>query len=586
VASLALALSACGGRSQDGNPDEPTATAGSPNGGSPVGFGGGGAGTHADAGRGHPALGGSAGRPSETQAGAAGRGREPLDCDAPTPPPSSLRRLSRFEFNNTVRDLFGDVARPADFLTDALPLRRAERDSTWPEGHHDYAHDFALRATADDAKVRSIIACDVAAEGEAVCRQRFLEHVVSAVFRQTVEPGTVAELDDVFAAGQELGGNFASGVRAVLEVALQSPEFIYHVELGEPLEAAADPTLGRPSSREMASRLSFLLLGSVPDTALRTAADRDALRTREQVEAQARRLLEEPRAREVLTHFHLQLLDIRSSGELEERLTPPGFGDVSRLALEETSRFVEDVAWSGAGGFEQLWTSPVSWINDRLALFYGVEGVTGSAFRSLSVNPSQRAGLLTQASFLASSARDRESSPVQRGVQIATRLLCQSLLPPPPEVPATLPLPPLNATTRQRYEQAINADASCMECHRNIDPLGFAFEHYDGLGRWRDEEHGQPIDARGELLKTDAAGAFNGALELSALLAKSQDAKSCYAGMWLAYAYGREEEPEDACSRRSLEDAFTRSDGDIVELVVSLTQTDGFLYRKIEGGGP
>ena len=140
--------------------------------------------------------------------------------------------------------------------------------------------------------------------------------------------------------------------------------------------------------------------------------------------------------------------------------------------------------------------------------------------------------------------------------------------------------PPLSTTltTRERYQQA-TSPAICTACHRHIDPVGFAFEHYDAVGRWRDAENGRAIDASGEIFETDARGRFDGAVELAQRLAASQDARACYVGKWMGFAYGRAETADDACSRRLLMDAFAASNGNIPELLVALTQTDAFVFR-------
>jgi hypothetical protein len=138
----------------------------------------------------------------------------------------------------------------------------------------------------------------------------------------------------------------------------------------------------------------------------------------------------------------------------------------------------------------------------------------------------------------------------------------------------------MTLTTRERIEQA-TASPACAACHQIIDGVGFPFEHYDAVGRWRDTENGKPIDASGNLVMTDVKGTFDGAIELGVRLARSQDARSCYVGKWMAFAYGRPEAPEDACSRRLLMDDFARTDGSVRELLVALTQTEAFLTRPL-----
>ncbi|MBC8133826.1 MAG: DUF1588 domain-containing protein, partial [Deltaproteobacteria bacterium] len=254
---------------------------------------------------------------------------------------------------------------------------------------------------------------------------------------------------------------------------------------------------------------------------------------------------------------------------------------IGGLMRKETEHFIDDVTWNAPGDFQTLLTTPTTWVNGPLATFYGIAGIGGEAFQKVKLDATRHAGLLTQPTFLAGRSHSSSTSPVHRGLWVFQRLLCGRMEPPPLNV--VVPLPPVlpaTATTRQRYEQHLS-DPSCVTCHRDIDPIGFAFEHYDTTGAWRDTENGQKIDATGEIFKTDAKGKFDGAIELAARLAGSQDAKNCFVGNWATFAYGRSETPDDACTHRSLQDAFARAKGNVPELLIALTQTDAFLYRPI-----
>ena len=230
-------------------------------------------------------------------------------------PPAPLRRLTNFAYDNTLRDQLG-VAQPSHALP---PAADVSDDPTTlgllVDAYHGNAHDVALAATKDAASVAALTQCDPGALGEATCAQRFVAAFVPQVFRRPLEAGDAADFGDVFAKGREMGGDYASGVRAVVEVALQSPEFLYLVEFGEPVDPG-QPGVGRPRPYEMAARLSYLLLGSAPDDGLRAAAAQDQLKTREQVEQQAVRLLADQRAHDVTRDFYTRLL---RAGELESR---------------------------------------------------------------------------------------------------------------------------------------------------------------------------------------------------------------------------------------------------------------------------
>ena len=268
-----------------------------------------------------------------------------------------------------------------------------------------------------------------------------------------------------------------------------------------------------------------------------------------------------------------------------QKLVGPNVGfteDLGRLMLEETRLFIDEVTWQGAGDFRALLTSPVSFLNGPLAAFYGVPGVSGDAFVKVSLDPKRRGGVLTQPSLLARTSSGPTTSPTRRGMTVLD-LLCKPLQTPPPTAVVVLTDSPPGLTTRERLTM-VTSDATCASCHRLSDSVGFAFEHYDAVGRWRDADNGRPVDAAGELVVGDVTGPLNGAsgaIDVGTMLARSQDARSCYVGNWMAFAYGRREVAADACTRQSLMETFTRTDGSIRELLVALTQTEAFLTRPL-----
>ena len=528
--------------------------------------------------------------------GAAGGGGQAIDaggndatsvaCPSASPAPAPLRRLTRFEYNNTVRDLFMNTARPADVLpADGSTNVAAEMplSAALVDGYHQLAHDFAIAATRDAASVTALLGCDAATAGEQACRDKLIGELVPRIFRRRPAADDASELGQVFTAGAALGGGFAGGVRAVLEVALQSPEFLYRLEIGEPIGTAA-PGIARPTAYEMATRLSYLLWGSTPDPQLLAAAAAGRLGTKAEIAAQARRLLADPRARDVVRYFTFQLIRLHDVDYLDLRLNAdPSFtAEIAGQMLEETRLFIDEVTWQSPGDFRALLTSPISFLNAPLASFYGVAGVTGPGFSKVSLDPARRGGLLTQPSVLARTSYATYTRPTQRGVLVLQQLFCVALPSPPPSIPPPPPPPSTTLTTRERLEQETSMPV-CNACHRITDGVGFGFEHYDAVGRWRDTENGRPIDASGELVMSDVKGTFDGAIELGAQLARSQDAKSCFVGRWMAFAYGRPEGPEDACSRRLLMEDFARTDGNVRELLLALTQTDAFLYPAAAG---
>lgn len=530
-----------------------------------------------------PTTGGQGGK---AQGGAGQGGAEPLTCDTPRPGPSPLLRLNTFQLGSSLRDLFQDVpaiAREAESAVHLFPpeedlFSREQSPGAWDasgylvERYHQLAHDLAFRLRGDVEQLRAFMGCDPATEGELACRDHFLETFLQRAYRRPTSEEERGEMQAVFAKGQELGGDVASGVRAVVEVVLQGPDFLYLIERGsgEVRDGAVALT-----GYETAARLAYFLTGSAPDADLRAAAENGPL-TAEQVEAHARRLLGGLPSRAVARHFMDKLLRLDAAGTNSTQ-SPSYTPEIAALTRQESARFIEEVVFDGAGTFEALFSQPSTWLNGPLAQFYGVLGISGDAFERVELGDGRRAGILTQSAFLNVTSPGGSAKPVVRGMRVLERVLCVTQSPPPADIPVIPPVPE-GGTRRQRLEASTAAEP-CLDCHRDINPVGFAFDNYDAAGLWRDSEEGLPIDASGVLTKTDAQGRFENAVQLVQRIAQSQDAQRCFAGNWLTYAYGRSATAADACGRRQAETALLESGGNIVELLVALAKTDHFRYR-------
>jgi hypothetical protein len=217
--------------------------------------------------------------------------------------------------------------------------------------------------------------------------------------------------------------------------------------------------------------------------------------------------------------------------------------------------------------------------------------VTGSEFRLVQLDPSRRAGFLSSAGLMATHANVNQSSPVFRGKFVREQLMCDMLPPPPNDLVIVPPELDPEKTTKEQFEE-IGANPACAGCHNLMNPIGFIFEHYDGIGQWRDQQNGKDIDATGEVVQTsDIDGVYDGAVELAAALAESRQVQECVASQWFRFAYNRTVTPEDSCNIEQLNQAFSDSGFDIKALLVALTQTNAFLYRRAveldtTGGAP
>ena len=320
------------------------------------------------------------------------------------------------------------------------------------------------------------------------------------------------------------------------------------------------------------------MTGSPPDDELFQVARHGTLEP-DEVTAQAQRLLGSPQNRATVSGFYSRLLSLDTIDPTADPTFAPLLNQQVIEAMREGSlRFIEDVTFDGPGTLEALLSEPSEWVNGPLATFYGLPGVNGNDWQKVELDATRAAGLFTQPAFLAAASYSSRTHPMQRGRAILSNVLCSPLGLPPASIAFTDEPPAASGTTRQMLETE-TAAAECQGCHRDMNAIGFAFEHYDPLGRWRDVDSGLPVDSSGELAITDARGPFRDAVELMHNIAKSDDAKACFVTQWLGDAYRRAEMPEDACSKVELTQAFIASGGNITQLVVAVTQTDNFRYR-------
>jgi hypothetical protein len=315
------------------------------------------------------------------------------------------------------------------------------------------------------------------------------------------------------------------------------------------------------------------------------AAQNGKLATKDDVTTQAQRMLADPRARPAIAAFYDQWLGLSIlDTTTKDAQAYPTYNDALRDSMrEETRRFVSNVLWNDDAKLSTLLTADYTFVNAPLATLYGVKGPADAAtYQQVNLDPTQRAGVITEASMLTGYARPNESSPIKRGKWLRVRILCQDLPDPPANVPQ-LPAPMPGVSNRDAIAMHVNNPA-CSGCHNLIDGLGFGLEQYDGIGQLRTMDQGVPVDTSGDINNTtDINESFNGGAQLAALLASSDQVRDCAPTQWFRYSMGRREEDADSCSLKSVRDAFASTGGDLKELMVALTQTDVFMnYRQPE----
>ena len=519
--------------------------------------------------------------------GSDGTSQETFPFCAADPGPAPLRRITRFEYGRTISDLTGVPASVADQLppdeetlgfddiADAYSV-----SSLHAARYLDVAEQAAAALTANAVRLTAVAGCDPAA-GDAACVTSFVAGFGRRAWRRPLEPDEQAAMQQLYTDTAEPGPT--DGVAAVVAAMLQSPPFIYRPE---PNANTAGATTAPLEPYALATRLSFLLTGAGPDDPLLAAVDAGALDTEDGLLAQTDRLLASPRAAELFVHVAQQWWELGNVPALDkDRALYRTWTDAIPGALAEETRLFLAAAWQGKPNLTTLLTAPFTFVDADLASFYNLPAPGGSGFQRVDLDPTRAAGLLTQGAFLAEHAKADQTSPVLRGKFVRAKLFCTTPPPPPPDIVVMAPSVDPRFSTRERFAQH-TTDERCAGCHLQMDPIGFAFEHYDAAGRWRDIDAGQPVDATGMLANTDVDGPLDGVPSLAARLAGSAQVARCTATQWFRYAFGRAEQSAgDICAVDKLAAAFTgtRGDGDFKQMVRATVRMATFRNRPPEG---
>ena len=361
-----------------------------------------------------------------------------------------------------------------------------------------------------------------------------------------------------------LAGNTA------LAAMLMSPHFLYRSELGQP-DGHGHFKL---TPYEVATALSYTFLGTTPGDDLLAAAGNGELADGKGIEKWARQLIADPRARAQVGEMVAQWTGATNVLTADKRMDLyPDFDAATRAALlAETRAFAADVVFAGDGSYASLMTAKYTVLDDVAAKFYGAQA--GHA------QLPNRAGVLGDAAVLASFAHSDQTSPVKRGLLVRRNFLCEDL-PPPPPTGGSLPNIDPNATTRERFAMHSSAPA-CAGCHIYIDKVGFGFEHFDPVGRWRDTENGKPVDGTGDMndvdqLGTDTSQPFQALPELASAIANSKAGPACFVRQYLRFSRGVRETLAERCDR---EWVSTKWNGDVRELMVQSVLAPDFLERR------
>jgi hypothetical protein len=604
VVAAVLCLSACTGEISDsGTSLDPSSSGGA----SGAGTSGGGAsnGGASNAGRGTSGAPGAAGKSSSTSgaggtsepnpsgAGASGMAvRCSADESAKPTIAARIRRLTRLEMENTLGDLLGAAsgALASELEADTLAIGYSTGDERSVSSNYVEALSaVAVKAAANlPSAVESqalIASCYASAASAATCARTFIADFGARSYRR---PLTQAELDGLFsvytagratAAKGDEKASVSAGLGYAVRALLQSSSFIFRPELGA---AGATGDVVSLTPYERGAALSYALIASAPDASLRESAASGALADADELVAQGRRLLATypERFASQAERFIREWLsiDVASPAWNKDAALYPGAGQPFKLALDqETQLFLRD--WAERASLPELLTSRRGYVSRDNAAVYDL-AAKGSEFEAVTLDPQRRAGVLTLPSFLGSRAHTDASSPVLRGLAIMRQLLC---LQPPPVPDMVPPLPPADQgavkTTRERYEKHTSI-AFCAACHATFDPMGFAFEHYDAVGHYREQENGASIDASGAIAGTASSdGPVTDAIDLAEHLATSPEVQACFVRQTYRFTFGRLESAGDACALEGFEQSFRERSLNVRELMLKLATSAASFQR-------
>ena len=506
-------------------------------------------------------------------------------AEQPAPGAQDLRRLSARQFAASVSDLLPGVAlaNPFPAATVGIFDTAGGNNTMTATSTFDLSEAAAAVAMQSTTDLPALLGCTPAPEAQADgCITAFVRDFGGRAFRRPLSEGADGELEallDLYATlrSQE---DPQGAVAGVVEAILQSPQFLYIANT--PTGAGQDVAVVPLGGYALASRLSYFLWNSPPDAILLAAARAGELGEPAQLATQARRMLGDPRARSVVRSFHRQWLNLRPpTGLQRDTGVFPGFGPgLVQDLYEEVDRFVDHVVWESEGTFTDLMTDPTVFANARLEALYGLPPQSSGPDAWHRATLAERPGLLTRGAFLVNHAHVAASSPIQRGVFVIRRMLCQSI-----NVPDNVDTSAFEPGSSQGMETIRDKlaqhrrDPSCSACHQMIDPIGLAFEHFDAVGGYRSEyPNGALVDAAGSL--ASPAGEFEDATGLLQLLADDGEVQTCYAQQWLSYAIGRNVGRDDRCSVHALRSALEAGGTTVQDLLVSVTQTDAFRFRQ------
>ena len=495
----------------------------------------------------------------------------------------NIRALLSWQYRNAVRDLLGPAAAevvtpPPDTTVngwDAIGAAQLSLSATSVDKYESSGQQAAEIAMNDAGARDSILGCVPQSSSDPQCMNAFVAQFGRRAWRRPLSADEQNSWASVGNGAAAAYGDFYKGAAFVIAGLLQSPNFLYQIEIGE-----ADPTSPgrlRLTGNELATRLSFFLTGSTPSEELMSAAERGELESAEGIRLWAETLVNQPGSREAMAHFFDELFQLRDLSQMsKDPVAFPSFGPALASAMrDETQHLLDSLVWDQDGDFRRFFDADYTFVNQDLAALYGVAVppmCDGFARVTLPAD-SLRGGFLGQAAFLALMAHPATSSPTLRGKFVREKLLCQNIPPPPPNVDTNLPNTE-GMTTRQKL-LAHRQNPSCASCHVLMDDIGLGLENFDAIGQFRTTDSGQPIDASSAL---DDLGSFTGARELGALLAAQPQLTECLTRNLFRAATGHVDTLGESAPLNQVHASFAASGFSFKNALVETAASEAFRF--------
>ena len=479
----------------------------------------------------------------------------------------------------------------ATFLKDSLvkegvidPIRD-DAVQTYFEGVNNItiAGPFKVEGPGETLSREKIFICRPSGTAdEMACAEKILSNLAHRAYRRPIIGDDMPQLLSLYKMGAEEGG-FDAGIKFALQKILVSPEFLFRAEIDP--AGAAPGSVYKVSDVELASRVSFFLWSSIPDEELLSVAESGRLSDPAVLQAQVKRMLADPRSSELVTNFSGQWLFLRNVARIApDQATFPLFDENLREAMAKETELLVESQMREDHPVADLLSTDYTFLNQRLAEHYGTKGIYGSEFRRVKLDDPKRYGLLGQASILAVTSYPNRTAPTIRGKWVLEQLLGTPPPPPPPNVPALKDDPNTQRLTMRQRMELHSTNPGCAACHRQMDPLGFALENYDGLGTWRNSigPGSGPIAANGRL---PDGTTFDGPAGLREILVKKKDMfVETFTERLLTYALGRGVEEYDLPVIRRIVNEAEADNQKWSSIILGIVNSTPFQLRRVSNG--